>query len=212
MKFKEYPKTYENVFTSERTQKRCDIDKVSVDFRKGSNRDIDVFQVDFRSEIKKLQIETFNHLVKIEWMYRRFMYDGMRRKRYGNGHYIDRAFGIFMRNYVGFDSKLISDNKLYNIVIGYIDNFFSDFNIGNPFTEEFKYPYEYINFEHLVLVYKMSERMELLKVGEKRNMNYTVFLDYVINYIMSYNEEHGEKYTLVDNEPSRYIALINRNK
>jgi len=205
---KTYNQTYEKVFTSDRSLKKCDIDKVNISFHSDSNRDTDIYQVELRHEIKKLQNETFNQLVKIEWLLRRFRYDNME-KGYGNGHCVNSAFAIFMRNYVGFDNKFLV-NRVYRIIIGYFDDFFTNFNIGNPFTEIFEYPYQHINFEHLVLVYKIPERMELLKTGEERGMRYVDFLDYVINYIMSYNEEHGDKYTLVDQYNARYVNIINK--
>ncbi len=208
-----YPKTYEDVFRSKRTSNRCDIDKVCVDSCAGYTDSVDVYSMDLHNEIKKLQIETFSQLVKIEWLYRRFRYEGVRRKNRSNGHRIDRAFGIFMRNYVGYDPKLLSLNRAHRIVAEYLDDFFPDFNSGNPFEIKFEYPYKYMNFECLVLVYRMEERMELLKIGEDQQMRYVDFLDYIINYIMSYNEEYGEKFTLSSSITIfRYVSLINYEK
>jgi len=186
---KNYKKTYEDTYSAERSIKRCDINKVSTD--------IDLTVNDYKEKIRKtilsFQKEVFNHLVKISWLNRRFVYDGKPRiNKCSNGFYLDRAFGVFMRNYVGVENRMIGKNNLYTKIETYFDDFFEDFDARNPFEEEMEFPYKHITLEYLIVVYQMSERLELLGYAEKEKMPYVKFLDYVINYICNFNEEHND--------------------
>lgn len=58
-----------------------------------------------------------------------------------------------------------------------------------------------MNFNCLCLVYMMPERLELLKHGEDKGMDFATFVDYVINYINCYNEDKGvDRYSFLWNE------------
>jgi hypothetical protein len=82
----------------------------------------------------------------------------------------------------------------FNKIITYFDDFFPDFDEHNPFEEPeyFKYPYEYVSTAHLVLVYQMDERMDLLKKAEEEKMTYYEFLDFVLNYTLCVNDDLGK--------------------
>lgn len=194
MKFEEFPKEYEDVFTSERTLKKCDLDQVSTD----TGMDINIYISKLHNTISDFQLVTFDYLVKIVWLFRRYCYRGKRRRQSGpNGIMLDGAFAVFMRRYAGFDARTITADEVYQKIIGYFDDFFLDFDISNPFENRYDYPYNHMRFEMLVLVYQMPERMELLKRGEVRKMGYTEFFDYVVNYINCYNDRHGKTYEFV---------------
>ena len=189
--FKKYEKQYEDVFTNEKTTKKCNLELVSTDV----GMSVDEYMLKIRNEMEEFHVEIFNRLVKLTWLFRRFCYRGRRRKHLGSqGYDLDGSFGVFMRRYVGFDQRTITRYYLYRKVISYFDDFFPGFDIGNPFTEEYEYPYKYMKMDMLFLVYQMPERLDLLKIGEERKMNLTQFEDYVINYIKCYNEEHGAVY------------------
>ena len=185
---KKYNKTYEDVFTSERVLRNCKINNVS--------NDIGIEEKEYRKMMADLftdhQTKIFDYLVKYYWLSRRFCYKGnLRNKFFKNGINLDRAYGIYLRHYVGFDSRLMI-TRFYGRVISYFDEFFPDLDTENPFKKKFRYPYKYMNFECLSLVYAMPERLELLKEGERKKMKYTQFIDYVYNYALSVNEEKGE--------------------
>ena len=185
---KKYRKTYEDVFTSERRLKYCKIDNVS--------NNIDISEKEYRKKMSDLfkdqQNKTFDFLVKYYWLSRRFCYDGKLRSKFSkNGYKLDRPYGIYLRHFVGVDSRLIV-SRLNGRVISYFDEFFPDLDAENPFKKKFRYPYKYMNFECLSLVYAMPERLELLKEGERKRLKYTEFIDYVYNYACSVNEERGE--------------------
>ena len=68
-----------------------------------------------------------------------------------------------------------------------------------------------MTLECLIVVYAMKERMDILNHCERARMKYTQFLDYVINYIYSYNEDVGyQYYNWVVNYT--YIPYIGINK
>ena len=194
--FEDFKKEYEDVFTSERALKKCRIERVSTDIGISS----DEYQNMLRSTINEFQLFLYDYIVKIMWLFRRYCYNGKRRiPMRSNGWMLDGSFGVFMRNYVGYDCRFITDYNVFKRIISYFDDFYIDFDISNPFKGKYEYPYEYMNLECLILVYAMPERLELLKRGERRKMKYLEFVDYVINYINCYNEKHGRKYIISDN-------------
>lgn len=208
MKFKNYPKEYEDVFTDPRPLKKCNIDLVGC----GKDMPTEAYQSLLSKTFREFELEMFKQLVRVEWLFRQFRYDGLRRQRFlASGRGIDGAFGVFMRHYVGYDNRLIRTSFVLNKVATYLDDFFPNFEDSDPFNEDLKYPYEYMNFECLVLVSKMPERLDLLRVGEDKKMGLTKFYDYVINYISCYNEEHGQKYIFDFNRRLPSHIRINKN-
>jgi len=195
MNFKDYPRKYERVFIDK--NKKCKLERVSTynDIPKSNIEYINLF----RKTIKDLQDGYFDNLVKYNWLVRRFCYGGIRRKNFSrNGNFLDGAFGVFMRHFVGFENRFICTyGACGGKIISYFDDFFPNFDEGNPFKEEYKYPYKHITLEYLFVVYQMPERLKILRRAEEQKMLYPKFLDYVLNYILCYNEEHGEKYIFV---------------
>lgn len=182
-----YEKKYEDVYTSDRCLKKCDITKVGTDVEWDTGEYIGIL----RSTIYDFQKNLFDYLVKATWLFKRFCYNGKNRdKLKNNGAYMDGAFGVFMRQHANIDQRIITHEWIYSIIVGYLDDFFPDFNVLNPFTDEYKYPYKYMKFECLSIVHRMPERLVLLQHGEEQCLNYLDFCDYVINYVKCYNDEH----------------------
>jgi len=189
MEFHEYKKTYEDVFTSKHCLKNFKVENVSTSLDMNERIFRELWKLLFKSEQKQI----FEFLVKYYWLSRKFCYNGNIRKKYrGNGQNMDKMFSLYLHHFVGFDNRIIGQNKIYSKIISYIDDFFPDLENENPFKDIPKYPYRRMNFSCLTLVYKMPERLELLKIGEKRKMKYMKFVDYVLNYISSVNEEKGK--------------------
>lgn len=138
----------------------------------------------------------FDSLVKLEWLSRRFTYRGKRaEKRGGNGFEMDQAKSLFIRNHVGFDPKLIFMSRgPFASIANYLDDFFPNFDSGNPFKEKYEYPYKYIRMESLILVNKIEGRLKLIEHGEKKKMSLEKFKDFIINQVNCYNYEYGETY------------------
>jgi len=194
MAFENFPKEYEDVFTNNRTLKKCKIDLISNDI----DMDINTYISKIHNTISDYQHVVFGYLVKIIWLFRRFCYRGRRRKQQGlNGIELDGSFAVFMRRYVGFDMKIISKSYINQKVITYFDDFFPDFDVNNPFECDYEYPYKHMRFEMLILVHGMPERLDLLKNGEEKKMGYVEFMDYIINYINCYNDKYGKTYEFI---------------
>ena len=200
MKFKNYPREYEYVFNNkEKNKKRCDFEKVSIYNAEKDFVDTTLYMKLFSKELRDFYREMFDHLLKIVWLSRRFCYNGTRRtKHWGNGINLDGAFSVFAREYLNYGPKILfSANSQFAKISTYIEDFFPDFDLGNPFENKFEYPFQYMLLPYLLVVYQMPERMDLLREGEKNKMLLSEFMDYVVNYVGCYNEEHGETYKFV---------------
>ena len=187
---KMYEKRYENIFTSERSLKKCDFNKISTDIGLNAVEYRDLF----RKAVITYERTVFTSFVKIMWLRGRFLYDGMPRiRRRRNGAHLDGAYGVFIRHHVGVNSAEFTTGFL-DIVSTYLYDFFPNFEVMNPFEDVMEYPYEHIRFSHLFLVYQMTERMELIEYAEKNKVMYDEFADFVLNYVYSLNEEKGEEW------------------
>lgn len=99
---------------------------------------------------------------------------------------------------MGLNNKTVfASREITSTIISYFEDFFPNFEEGNPFEEIYEYPFKHMNLDCLLLVGIMPQRMHLLKHGEKKEMDYMEFMDYAINYIKCYNEEHEDKYEFV---------------
>jgi len=158
---------------------------------------VDVYRRKFRRFVINYEKKWFDFLVKFYWLTLQFKYNGLPRSfKPQLGIAPDRAYGIFMRHYVGVDNRLFTQDGVSEKVLSYIREWYPDLAERNPFKEKIKYPYRYMTFECLVVVAYLPERLEILERGEKNKMKYTRFLDYVLNYVNCYNDDHGyvEKY------------------
>lgn len=208
---KQYKKTYEDVFSSDRATRKCNIDLVSTDH---DDLEVDKYTILFRNEMNTLQRSSFKHLVKIVWLARRFKYND---KKYDvgkrtNGQGIAAAFGVFTRRYVGIDFRIVSQDSVLSVIMTYLDTLFPDFDTNSPFDNEYEYPFEHVWFEHMILVHQMDERMELLKHAEVNRMTYIDFSDYIINYVLSFNDENGEKYKVILKNIYNIYTYVKKNK
>jgi hypothetical protein len=190
MKIKNYPKLYEDFLTSRRVLNRCRLDMVSTE--NGMNwkeyvRLIAPLMADY-------QKQSFDRWLKLFWLIKKFCYFGYVHYNIDkpNNTCVDRALSIFFKTYVGWDAKTVTKDPAFRRVSTYFYDFFPDLDALDPFKQKFRYPYKKMNIDCLCLVYLMPERLELLKVGEKKKMDLSKFVDYVINYINCYNEDHGK--------------------
>lgn len=191
-----YPREYELVFSKPRQGKKCDLDKVST---YKNIPPVEDYLPLLRGIVDKIDMESYDFAVKYKWLTHRFMYNGVRReKRWGNGFNLEDAWGVFQRLHLGHEHRfhLGKMDPLLRITT-YFDEFYPNFLEENPFETKFEYPYKNNTLSHLYYVYQMPERLELLAESERLGMSYVNFLDYVLNYILCYNEEHGETYLFI---------------
>ncbi len=212
-KFKNYPQKYEPYATREdKLRCYCVIDKVSAFNDVPGNTAI--YLKMFRDTLKKFHEEIFNNMVKIEWLKRRFCYGGEHRVEDNQRGRMDAHYGIFVKYYVGAEmKKFYTSGEWANRLTKYFDDFFPNFNEGNPFVDNYRYPFEYMSIDCLLLVNRIPERMNLLKYGESQKMEYPQFVDYVINWYKCYNEEEGETYELLEPSWGRsFTEIVNYKK
>lgn len=186
---KKYAKIYEDVFTVPFCQgnkmQKCKIEQVSA-----ADMPLDRYMLQLKETLQEFDLFLFDYIVKIFWLFRQFRYKGRQRLTKRNGFFLDVAFACFMRQYIGYDQRFVTRSDFISRIASYLDDFFPDFNITNPFKIKIKYPYQYVSLPCLVVVRLMDERLDILAEAEKQQMRYTNFLDYVINYINCYNEDH----------------------
>lgn len=188
---KRYNKSFEDVYSGEYAKNLCKLGSVSTFGGLNTSTYIDLYS----KFVSEALVVLWDISIKHHWLERQFVYGGKRRaKKSRNGIILDSVFSVFFRNIVGGEHKIFSRMHILSKIETYIDDFFPDFDFNNPFREPKKYlfPYKNIGLDHLLVVYQMPERLELLEEAEKKNMTYVQFLDYVINYVFSYNEDVGD--------------------
>lgn len=209
---KEYQKTYEDVFTSERSLKFCDIKNIKIDLPV----DLVAYTKQFKEFISSSYEDLWMMTVKITWLYGKFIYKKRkRRKLHGNGHLADRAFSIYVRQYVGYDPRYITRSPFFTRFHSYMKDFFPEFGENNPFMnpELYKIPYTNVKHDLLAVVFKMPERLDLLKIIDEKGLTYNQSLDYIINYVCNKNEELGGNYyqfMMVESTPP-YVRFNKKN-
>jgi Fe-S oxidoreductase len=202
--FQEYPKQFESVYPQKYCNNACKIDKVTTD--------LGISTTDYANKIRELlkeyQQNSFDTLVKFYWLVRKFTYLGKTRyKRCANGMVLEHAFSAFFLNHVKISNRIITGDSVLSRISTYLDDIFPDFDAMDPFKDEMKYPYSYVNFDHLFLVYQMEDRMKFIKIAEERKMTYLEFLDYVANWVGSYNEKYGDTYVIKNNVHFAVVPL-----
>jgi len=122
-----------------------------------------------------------------------------------NSRLLNTAFVKFLRRNVGKDIQIITRGKFFAKLELYFDDLFPGFEEGNPFTnpDYYKFPFENISLEYLMAVWQLDDRILLLKEADKQKMTYAIFLDYIINHILSENEVLGR---------NRYVMALNQDR
>jgi len=212
MKTEEYPREYEFVFTGKEKLKRH-LKEDKIDFLDGNPKSMTQYVEMAKSFMWDAEMQIFDIIVKAAWLKKRFIY----RKAVPNitinnmGWEYNMAIATLFKAKIGFHPGMFSHNGSgwMKLLITYLPDFYPDFDMSNPFETKFEYPYKYMNLECLVLVYSMKDRLEFLKRGEERKMNYAEFLDYMLNHIQCHNEKTTEnEYALrVGKNAINYISI-----
>lgn len=186
--FKEYPKTFEDL-------KQSDFENTYV--RKqilSAWGPIQEYTDKMREVTREINDVLFKSTIEFIWLNLHFIYRGERRKNlFANGPWVERAYGFFMRQVVGTPLFVLTRSGVFFKIATYLDDLFPEFLDQDPFKnpEYFKFPYETVSLDYLYFVYQLPERIDLLRIAEERKMNYNQFVDYVINHVLSVNEETG---------------------
>lgn len=213
MKFKEYEKEYEDVYTSENAVSKCDIALIGTD----NGWTVSEYKKIFEEEIRRSYMNIFNMIVRYYWLQRRFFYKyktWKKDKLNYNGYITDNAYSIFLKNYIGINHRVLTGNAFFGKICSYFNDFFKDFDKYSPFEnpEKYEFPYKHVTLDFLLLVYQMKERINLLDIAETRKMSFAQFSDYVLNYIFCYNQEYGKDfYSFVNGGHGHYFSYIRNN-
>lgn len=131
-----------------------------------------------------IQRRLFSVLMKAEWLDRHILYnnEAVPLKNHRRGMVFNTALKKFWTDYIGFSrSFLIID--YFRDIRSYADDFFPNFDEINPLEYDFPYPFEYMTLECLLLVYKLPDRMILLREGEDKKLSMLEFQDYLLAWM-----------------------------
>lgn len=184
---------YEKVFTSRKYLGRFDISRVN---NPDGFKDLNQYKETLRDFLWGTSLSVWDMTVQTEWLFSKFKYDGTQRGRAHKtvGVQSRTAFSVFTKEYVGINPAFVSYSFFSKNIKSYFSELFPDFKKDNPFInpEKFKYPFTHVTIDFMLLVYQMPERMELLMCAERSKMNFTTFIDFVINYIGKSNDLEGK--------------------
>jgi len=192
MKYKEYPKVYENVFTSEGCLAKFSPIEMQTDYPEGPV----AYMAKFKSWFREFDLTLWKIATEYYWLQCKFMKDNIKKFKHGRVNMRqDAAYATFIKHYIGNSYQLLTSTFIFSKIVTYFGDFFGHVEDSNPFTNPdfYKFPYERISLAHMALVYQMDERLELLKIAENKGMSYYEFMDFVINYINCVNDERQQK-------------------
>jgi len=210
---KQFSKTYEDVFSSDipKVARKLNLDEVSVGMM-----ELDDYISTFKEFLTDFYIQLFNGCVKLSWLRRKFTYYGKKTilPMQKNSPLLNSAFVKLLRREVGKDIQIMTRGKFFSRLELYFDEIFPDFESENPFEnpDYYQYPFKNISVDFFIPVHQMEERMEILSFADKQNMSYANFMDYVINYACSMNDELGHpRYTIKKTIDRNFPFYIKNN-
>jgi len=212
--FKNYPKTYENVFSEDvpNSKSRLQVNNISA-----LGMELNEYRSLAHNFITEMYSDIFLQCVKLSWLRRKFVFYGSKTivPMQKNSRVLANAFTKFLRRNIGNDIQLITKGKYFNrLDVYYFDQLFPGFEDENPFENPdfYKFPYKNISMEFLLVVFQLEDRFELLEEADKREMSYAVFLDYILNHTLTENELLGyNRYELTQNSDRKSPYYIKDN-
>jgi hypothetical protein len=206
---KHYRKIYEDVFATDKEENkahRLRLEKISVD-----NMRLEEYTSLFHTFLNGFYKQLFDGCVRVSWLRRKFKFHGKPPILPMNKNSIPLclAFSKFLKRNVGNDIQVLTRGKFFSKVESYFEDFFPGFMDGDPFENPryYAFPYKNISIEYLVSVHQLEDRLGLLKEADEKNMTYAVFMDYVINHILSANDELGRNRFEVRHDKERNFPI-----
>jgi hypothetical protein len=169
----------------------------------------------FRDFIMTSDRAVFMMYVKYAWLAAHFVFKGEPRvRRSSNGWGSDRAYSVYLKKEIGLSQLPLTQNQTCTAVSTYLNEFFPDFMEHDPFKEPeyYAYPYKNISLGHLVFVYQMNNRLEVLEEADNRGMNYTDFCNWITNWALCYNDEVGRTIYMPNRDPAKQPFLKNKER
>lgn len=189
-------KGYEKFFRN-RMPKGMTLDKIKL---KGEFS-VEEISNNYHEWMKSLQRSFFTMLMRAEWLDRHIVYQGQGKKlsRKSQGYNFNIACKQFWSEFIGFNHSVFV-SPFNRAIMSYLDDFFPSYEEINPLDYDFPYPFEYMRLECLYLVHKLPERMELLREGERKQMNVLEFDDFVAAYMTEKYHETGKEWNMYDKQ------------
>lgn len=183
---------YEKVFTAPRYTSYFRMDRMEKPY---GFKDINEYKVFFREFLIKKSTKLWYDILETEWLINNFDYKGRVYNKRKNT-YIDVpkplnvTFGVFTKEFIGIGTSFLTTNFYFKRIISYFKEIYPDFYKGNPFNnpEQYVFPFKNITIDYLVTVYQMPERLDILRYADEHEMTFSVFLDFILNYIGKYND------------------------
>jgi hypothetical protein len=190
-----HPKTYEDVFSSdhEKSKAKLKLEAITI-----SDFSLDEYISLFHNFLTDFYSSLFLSCVKISWLRRKFTYHGYKTilPMYKNSRALNDAFVKLMRRHIGHDLQIITKGgKFFSKIESYFNELFQGFEEGDPFEnpDYYKFPFNNITMEYMLVVYQLDDRMSLLKKADEKGLSFAKFLDYVINYVYNENDRLGRR-------------------
>lgn len=181
-----------------------------------TNGSLDELVAKFRDFYRDAHLSIFDNIVKEIWLEQQITVNGERRaKRVGNGQWGDLSFGKFTKIAVGTTQRVLTANFCFTKVAVYLESFFPDFMMYDPFEnpEKYEYPYKHVTLDFLVFVHQMDERKEMLDWAEKQHMSYAEFINWAVNWALCNNIDTGsDKYEIISGNISWPLIRNNNLK
>lgn len=210
---RKHPQQFEKVFSEDRKSSTSKIKTENINIEGMS---ITEYTMLFHNFLKDFYDDLFLKCVQLSWLRRKFTYANSKAKYpfYLSTRSFQGNFNKFIRRFIGNDIQIITKGYFFSTLENYyFDILFPGFMDGDPFEnpDYYKFPYNNISIEYLMLIYQLDDRLELLKEADDKKMSYAGFLDYVINHIYSENEVLGrDRYSLYQGV-SRHCPLYFRD-
>jgi len=188
-----HKKTYEEVFSIDHkgVRPKLYMEKISIE-----GMELEEYIILFKDHLSDFYSTLFYDCVRFSWLRRKFCYYGRPTilPMNKNSRMHNSVFVKFVRRILGKDPQIITRSKFFpKLEEYYFETFFPGFVEGNPFTnpDYYEFPFENISIDYLMAVYHLDDRFDLLKKADKDKMSYAIFVDYVINHVLSENESLG---------------------
>jgi hypothetical protein len=212
-----HPREYENVFSEDppNSPNKLNFDKIDI-----VGMELNPYILLCRKFLGDFYLSRFDGYVRFSWLRRAFCYYGNRTVLPMNKNSIklNDAFLKLMRRSVGKDPQTITKRTDFGRIESYFDELYPEFLERNPFQEPeyYKFPYQNISMDFLLVVYQMENRLELLKNADELNLPIAKFMDKVDEYVMAENAKLPESRYLVkhttDHHFPFYVVDLNKRK
>jgi hypothetical protein len=203
-----YPKRYKDLYASKEEERRlARLGAEGVSLNNIATR----FQEFYKSAYAIL----WRFFVTQIWLESRILFDGKTQTDfYDNPIRMCPALKAFFTLQVGIPSTPITNTRLWPVVLSYFREFYPEYMEHDPEIEPeyYNFPYKNITIEYLAFVYQLENRKDFLNLAEEGQMSYAEFINWVTNWVLSYNDEVGDEIYTVRRYNDNVLYIKNLKK